>query len=132
MNKSEAVDDFLNQLEHPLKAEIRALRELILETDPRIKEEIKWNAPSFYMREHFATFKLRPMHTVQVVLHTGAKPKNNPELTIDDPAGLLRWVTKDRCMLTVSSLEAIQTHQADIVRIVEQWLEQTAHSEERR
>lgn len=125
MNKSETVDNFLNQLEHPLKAEIRALRELILQTDPRIKEEIKWNAPSFYTREHFATFKLRPMHTVQVVLHTGVKVKDNPELAISDPAGLLKWVTKDRCVLTVSSLENIQTHKADIVRIIEEWLEQT-------
>lgn len=124
MNKFEAVDDFLNRLEHPLKAEIRALREGILQTDLRIKEEIKWNAPSFF-REHFATFKLWPMHMVQVVLHTGAKPKNNPQLEIADPAGLLQWVAKDRCLLRVSSLEAIQTHKAAIAQIIEQWIEQT-------
>ncbi len=33
-------------LEHPLKAEIEALRDIILRAHPGITELIKWNAPS--------------------------------------------------------------------------------------
>jgi hypothetical protein len=69
------VTAFMARLDHPLKAEIEALRTLIRSVDPRIQERIKWNAPSFAIHEDFATFKLYPAATVQVVLHTGAKGK---------------------------------------------------------
>lgn len=126
MNHPEAVEDFLNRLEHPLKAAIQALRVVILEADPRIKEEIKWNAPSFFVQAHFATFKLRPLETVQVVLHTGVKVKDNPKLEITDDAGLLKWVTKDRCLVTFSSLDHINRYRASFKTILKEWLEQTA------
>ena len=66
------VEAFLERLEHPHLAAIRLLRAAILSADPRIQESVKWNAPSFALGEHFATFKLRPVETVQIVLHTGA------------------------------------------------------------
>ncbi|HKH48386.1 MAG TPA: DUF1801 domain-containing protein [Thermoanaerobaculia bacterium] len=76
---SGAVDAFLATLEHPHKESIQALRSLILSLDPRIREEIKWNAPSFLIQDHFATFKLHPPTSIQLVLHTGAKPRRSQE-----------------------------------------------------
>lgn len=73
MTNNNAVNEFMAGLEHPLKAEIEIVRAMILGTDEGIAERIKWNAPSFYCKDDFATFKLRPMQTVQVVLHTGQK-----------------------------------------------------------
>ncbi len=88
---SHTVDAFLARLDHPLKPEIEAVRAIILGADPRITESIKWNAPSFALTEHFATFELRPVETVQVVFHTGAKVRpGRSGIAIDDPAGLLR------------------------------------------
>ncbi len=78
---------FMARLEHPRKAEIETLRSIILGADGRIRESIKWNAPSFAITEHFATVKLRPMETVQVVFHTGAKVKPTATaMEINDPA----------------------------------------------
>jgi uncharacterized protein YdhG (YjbR/CyaY superfamily) len=37
----------MRDLDHPSKAEVRAVREIILAVDPRITEQVKWNAPSF-------------------------------------------------------------------------------------
>lgn len=119
------VDAFLTKLDHPLKAEIMAVRTLILGVDKRIQESVKWNAPSFYIEEHFATFKLRPLETLQVVLHTGAKVKSNRRaFDIDDPSGLLKWVAQDRALITLTNLQEIRTHKAALTTIVKQWIAQ--------
>lgn len=120
------VDAFLAKLEHPLKPEIEAVRALIRGADARVREGVKWNAPSFYITEHFATFKLRPMNTIQVVFHTGAKVKADAgPIEVDDPAGLLTWAAKDRCVATLTDMDEIKAKEAAFVRIVKQWIAQT-------
>jgi hypothetical protein len=125
-----SVDDFLARLEHPRKAEIDALRALILRADERVREEIKWNAPSFYIDDHFATFKLRPLDTVQVVLHTGARVRPDAKaIAIEDPAGLLKWAAPDRCVATFSDMVAVDAGRAAFTSIVRQWIAQLYHNE---
>lgn len=122
----ETVDAFLASLEHPLKAEIEAVRAIIRGADKRIGEAIKWNAPSFHSREHFATLKLHPPKAVQVVFHTGAKVKPGARpLEVGDPSGLLKWAAPDRAVATFASMKDIKAHKAALVAIVRQWLEQT-------
>lgn len=41
------VDAYMQKLDHPLKAVLEALRQIILSVDPALGEHIKWNAPSF-------------------------------------------------------------------------------------
>lgn len=116
---------FMAALDHPLKAEIEAVRAIIRGADRRINEGVKWNAPSFYLTEHFATLKLRPHATVQVVLHTGAKTKSNSvAMDIRDPAGLIEWAAKDRGVVTFTSLTDIRAKQAAFVSILKQWIKQ--------
>jgi hypothetical protein len=120
-----SVEAFLEQLEHPHKAAILLLRAAILHTDPRIAESVKWNAPSFALGEQFATFKLRPVETVQIVLHTGAKVKSPPTaMVIDDPEGLLRWAAPDRAIATFADLDTARAREAAFVGIVRQWIAQ--------
>jgi hypothetical protein len=54
-DEATAVETFLGALDHPRKPEIVALRRIILGVDSSIREDIKWNAPSFHTTEHFAT-----------------------------------------------------------------------------
>src|SRR5262245_41223578 len=54
-----AVIAFLRELDHPLKQEVEAVRQIILGVSPEIREGIKWNAPSFRTTEYFATLNLR-------------------------------------------------------------------------
>lgn len=125
VNSPNEVHEFMAGLEHPLKAEIEAVRALILGADQRIQESIKWNAPSFYIEEHFATFKLRPMETIQVVFHTGAKVKAKiTAMEISDPSGLLKWAEKDRCVATFSDMNDIESKQTALITIVKQWIAQ--------
>lgn len=119
-----AVDDFLQTLEHPHKDGIEELRRMILGLNKGITEEIKWNAPSFKLEDHFATFKVHPPRSIQLVLHTGAKAKDNQAFTIDDQDGLLKWPAKDRCLLTLESGAVLKLHRARVRRILKQWVAQ--------
>jgi hypothetical protein len=122
---SPSVEIFLDTLDHPHASAIRRLREIILGLDPRITEEVKWNAPSFKIDDHFATFKLYPPKDIQLVLHTGAKVKSPPrDFQIDDPVHLLKWPAKDRCVLTLQSGEAFDQHESAVAGIVRQWIAQ--------
>ncbi len=123
---SDPVSEFMARLEHPRKAEIEVLRALILGADERVREGIKWNAPSFYITDHFATFKLRPEETVQLVLHTGAKVKGEPRpIQIEAPEGMLTWPAPDRCIVTLADRNEVEARRDVFVQVIQQWIEQT-------
>lgn len=124
---SGSVDDHLAALEHPKKDAIERLRTIVRQADPRIREEVKWNAPSFAIDEHFATFRLQPRDTLQVVLHTGAraKPDAGP-VTIDDPAGLVKWAAADRGVVTFDDLQDVERKASAFLSVLRQWIAQTA------
>lgn len=119
------VEAFLATLDHPLKAEILALRRLVLDADGRIGEEIKWNAPSFHTSEHFATFHLRAPDNVQVILHFGAKKRDRAgaRAAIADPSGLLQWLAEDRATLKFQDMAGIEARGAAFTAILRQWIE---------
>ena len=99
---TEAVDAFMMSLDHPFKAEMEAVRRVILGVDPSIAEGIKWSAPSFRTVEYFATFHLREKVGFSVILHLGAKARDGARPVIPDPTGLLRWLGKDRAIVRLS------------------------------
>jgi hypothetical protein len=45
-NRSQEVNRFMKRLNHPLKEGVEQLRTVILDSNDRITEHIKWNAPS--------------------------------------------------------------------------------------
>jgi len=65
---TDAVNDYMNQLDHPQKAEIEAVRSIILKANPKIAEHVKWNVPSFYYKDDLAAFHLRPKGFIQLVI----------------------------------------------------------------
>lgn len=92
---------FLKALDHPKKHAIDAVRSLILNADSAIREGIKWNSPSFRIDDWFATVNLRGKgggERVWLILHTGAK--KSKAMKVADPQGLLKWLAKDRCLVT--------------------------------
>ena len=120
----ESVETFLAALEHPFKPEILAIRQLMLGADPSIAESIKWNAPSFYTTEHFATMHLRAKDGVQIILHLGAKPRDSASsgIAIADPESLLKWLAKDRASATFRDLNDIDAHGSAFANIIRQWI----------
>jgi hypothetical protein len=55
-SEPDKVDAYMKKLKHPLTAVAAALRQIILETDSAIGEEIKWNAPAFFYSGELAPF----------------------------------------------------------------------------
>jgi hypothetical protein len=92
-SEPDKVGAFMAKLQHPLANVVEALRRIILNSDPEIGEEIKWNAPAFFYtgempafdakqyKRHIAVFNLFKKDCVRLVFPTGAK--------IDDSDGLL-------------------------------------------
>ena len=69
------VDEFMENLDHPLKAEVQTVRDIIKNVNKDITEEIKWNAPSFsYNGEYLVTFNLWEKQHIHLVFH-------NPEIS---------------------------------------------------
>lgn len=119
-----AVATLVKQLAPPLRFQAEALRKLILAASPEIREEVKWNAPSFRTTEHFATMNVRLPGRLRLVLHAGAKKRKAPpgRAPVPDPEGLLEWLDDDRCMLTFGGLEEVQARGPALQAIVRSWL----------
>jgi uncharacterized protein YdhG (YjbR/CyaY superfamily) len=107
----ETVDEFMDKLEHPLKVEVQAVRDIIKAVNPNITEQIKWNAPSFSYTDYIATFNLRAQQHVHLIFH-------NPEIaTIESE--ILEGDYADRRMtyfLDMADVKAKQTALEYVVR----------------
>ncbi len=123
--KQTDVTAFMALLDHPYKEGIERLRAAIMALDSTMVEEIKWNAPSFRLEDHFATFKLHPPTNIQIVLHRGAKPKPvDKTYALTDTHGLLKWAAADRCVITLASSEQARQLELEVAAIVRQWIAQ--------
>lgn len=120
-----AVNVLLDANKHALRAEIDALRKIILEADTRIEEGVKWNAASFRTTEWFATLNgPKQVKEPMLILHAGAKVKGiDLKARIADPRGLIKWLGKDRGMLTFGGVAEIKKEQKALQDIVREWIE---------
>jgi len=70
INSTQKVNEFMDKLDHPFKAEVQAIRDIIKNVNKDITEEIKWKAPSFsYKGEYLVTFNLWEKQRIQLVFH---------------------------------------------------------------
>ena len=106
------VNDFMKKLEHPLKNEIELVRRIILESDPSILEQVKWNAPSFRSTGDFVTFNVRPVDKIHLVFH-------HPSI-VQIESDLLEGEYKDRRMLYLRNRAEIESARIEIQRIIRQ------------
>lgn len=122
----EQVAEFMNHLEHPLKEVIEEVRKIILSTDDKITEHIKWNAPSFcYGGEDRITFNLHEKGFFRLIFHCGAKAKyryTNEPLIIDT-SGLLEWKAVDRAMMKFTDQDDVKAKEGKLREIITKWLE---------
>jgi len=120
---TQAVDAFMQGLDHPSKNEIETIRRIILAADPAIAEGIKWNVPSFRTGEYFATLNLRAKVGIGVILHLGAKVRETATtgVSIHDPDQLLTWLAKDRASVLFANMDEIVARQAAFVALLRQW-----------
>jgi len=93
---SEAVSTYIAQLDETVGPIVEKLRQIILDTDPEISEEIKWNAPSFYYTGEMKPFNPKEYKQYLIVMNlhkrillvfpSGAKINNDSNLLTGDYA----------------------------------------------
>ena len=117
---TEQVNEYMQQLEHPLKAEVEALRSIILNATSKLAERVKWNSPSFYLasdpKKDLSAFNLREQKHVHMVLvfYNGAM--------IHESNGLLKGDYKDRRMAYFESMEDIDNKKETLEKVVREWV----------
>ncbi len=121
------VDAYIRAMAHPLKNVVEELRAIILNTDPRIGEEVKWNAPAFFYtgamaefdpkkyKRHLIVFNLFNKDGVRLVFPTGAR--------IGDESGLLEGkFTDGRRLAVFSNMAEVQSKRITLEVIIKKWL----------
>lgn len=116
-NDTAVVEAYLRDLDHPFKAEIEAVRAIILGASAELSERIKWNAPSFhYKGDDLAAFNPRASEYAHLILlfpdGAGIPAKNS----------LLEGKAKDRREAKFHSLEDVQSKKPVLERLIKAWL----------
>lgn len=119
---SAAVDAFMATLEHPHKAAVAALREVMRDAAPSVSEGVKWNVPSFRTHEYFATIHLRAKVGIGLILHLGARVRKDSSVQVDDPNGLLVWLAPDRAVVHFADVDEVVARAAALQALVRQWI----------
>ena len=121
------VDAYIKNMQHPLKNVVEALRQLILNTDPEIGEEVKWNAPTFFYsgemrpsdpkeyKRYVIVFNLFKKDCIRLVFPSGAK--------VNDTSGLLEGSFADgRRLVLFYNLEDVNSKKETMQWVIKEWL----------
>ena len=75
------VEAWLASYDNPMKPLVLRVREVLLDSDERIGEVVKWSTPTFVYRGNLASFQPRAKQFVSVLFHAGASiPGDHPIL----------------------------------------------------
>ena len=113
MDNTEEVNDFMEKLDHPFKAEVQMVREIIKNVNKDITEEIKWRAPSFsYSGEYLVTFNLRAKEHIHLVFHNSNLPSIKSKILEGD--------YPDRRMAYFADENEIKAKKIEIEKVIKQ------------
>ena len=105
-NKTDEVNVFMTQLDHPLKDEIEAVR-AIIKSNKKIAERIKWNAPSFFYTDDLATIHVKAKQHVHLIFHHPAIVKIKSDLLEGD--------YKDRRMMYFENMDEVKARKKELI-----------------
>jgi len=126
MMKHKTVSDFLTSLDDSQRAQVDAVRSIIVAAEPTLIENIKWNAINYIYKDvDRITFSvLNKENKVKLVLHKGSQEKEdkkaNPIMT--DETGLITWISNIRGTIMFEDLEHITQHEGQLTKVVKKWL----------
>jgi hypothetical protein len=108
------VEKLLEEKNHPLDTEIRRVREIILASDDRVKEAVKWKSPTFIYNGNIATFNMTAKKHVSLMFHKGA--------LIDDASGLLEGDGKEARSAKFYGAEDIEEKKTALESVIATWI----------
>ncbi len=112
MNETAEVEAWFVEKDHPLDAEMRRVRAIILGADSRITEAIKWKTPTFNFEGNIVSFNPAKKF-VSLLFHRGAEiPGDHPMLEGDGKlARTMRF----------ASMDEIEENGAELERAIKAW-----------
>lgn len=82
--KNPDVDAWFDHLEHPLKGLMLQVRRVVMASDLRVTESIKWSTPTFSYNGDIASFIPQAKSFVSLIFHRGSEiPGKHPRLEGD-------------------------------------------------
>jgi hypothetical protein len=123
--KNKEVTTFLDGQKHPFRKEIEQLRNYILEANPELTENLKWNGPNYSWNEaDRITMKIQPpSQQAQLIFHRGAAKQAQPKnKLIATKSKILVWKENDRAIITFKSLQEIDNAKSELMEIVNDWI----------
>ena len=111
--KNVEVDNWFADYENPMKDVVLRMRDIILASDPRIEECIKWKSPTFTYKGNIASFNPRSKKHASLMFHTGASiPGDYPHLAGE--GDVARY-------LKAGSVEEVDALKEELIAIVSAW-----------
>jgi hypothetical protein len=104
----------MSEIDHPLKAELEAVRDIVLGVSPEIDETIKWSGPTFMYRGNMASLVVRTKKHVQLMFHQGA--------AIADENGLLEGEGKEVRFARFEDMDDVKRKQPALEAVVREWI----------
>jgi uncharacterized protein YdeI (YjbR/CyaY-like superfamily) len=104
----------MESLEHPFKAELQRVREIILNTDSKMQETIKWGAPTFFYKRNLATLTVRTKKYVQLFFQQGA--------LISDRFGILEGEADQVRVARFKNMQEIEAKKEALQAVVRAWI----------
>ncbi len=128
MKLNSKVSELIKAINHPMQLEIHELRMLILETDRRFEENIKWNSPNYLVNEQDRiTMRLQPAKHIQLIFHRGAKKLEQPQSRlIETESKLLQWKENDRAIITFKNADDVYKGKLELAEIIKLWINATS------
>ncbi len=117
-NSNPQVDEWFQELDHPLKGAMIQTRYIILEADERISESIKWSAPTFAFKGNLASLQPKAKKFVSLMFHRGSEiPGDHPDLEGD--AALVRT-------MRFQDEDDVEDHREVLQAVVRAWCDSRA------
>ncbi|MCF2446121.1 DUF1801 domain-containing protein [Dyadobacter sp. CY345] len=126
LSDSEQVSEHIKKLDPELRNIVEAIRKIILSTDKKIAEQIKWNNPSFYYSGEMKPFDPKEYKRDIVVmnLHKGRIMLVFPSgAKVNDKEGFLEGDYKDgRRTVVFKDLEDVRAREKILQDVLRSWL----------
>lgn len=115
MGATPEVDVWFKDLDHPLKDAMLLVRKVILATDRRVEETIKWKSPTFVFEGNMASIDPRSKRHVSLMFHQGAKlPGKHPRL--EGGGATVRY-------MRFTDLAEVKANKRELEAAVRAWIE---------
>jgi hypothetical protein len=118
MQESDDVIAWFAEYDNPMKDVLLAVRQVVLSSDDRVGECIKWKSPTFTSDGNIASFNPRAKKHASLMFHTGAKiPGNHPIL--EGGGNTARYVT-------FADLDEVAAKAEGLQQVIAAWIESKA------